>query len=96
VVTRRITWSELKRQRAGDPEVQAGYERSRRAYQLGEQVRQLRQAKGLSQTALGELAGTSQQAIARIENGGVMPTIDSLERIGRALGVDLVVKFEAR
>lgn len=38
---------------------------------------------------------TSQQAIARIENGGVMPAIDSLAHIGSALGVDLVVRFES-
>ncbi len=92
--TRHMTWSELKRRRAGDPAGQAGYERSRRAYELGEQVRDLRHASGLSQAALADLAGTSQQAIARIENGGVMPTIDSLEHIGTALGVDLVVRFE--
>jgi ribosome-binding protein aMBF1 (putative translation factor) len=96
MVTKRMTWTELKRQRADDPEVQAGYERSRRAYEIGEQVRALRQAKGLSQAALGELAGTSQQAIARIENGGVMPTIDSLDRIGQALGADLTVRFESK
>jgi len=38
----------------------------------------------------------TQQAIARIENGGVTPTLDSLERIGSALGVDLVVRFAPR
>jgi len=92
--TKHLTWSELKRRRTEDPAVQAGYERSRRAYALGEQVRELRQASGLSQAALAGRAGTSQQAIARIENGGVMPTIDSLEHIGAALGVDLMVRFE--
>ena len=94
-MTKRMTWAELKRRREGDPAVQAGYERSRRAYEIGEQVRALRQANGLSQAALGALAGTSQQAIVRIENGGVMPTIDSLDRIGQALGADLVVRFAA-
>jgi len=34
--------------------------------------------------------------IARIENGGVMPTIDSLDRIGQALGAELAVRFEPR
>ena len=96
MVTKRMTWSELKRRRAGQPEVHAGYERSRRAYELGMQVRELRLAGGLSQATLGELAGTTQQAIARIENGGVTPTLASLERIGSALGVDLVVRFEPR
>jgi HTH-type transcriptional regulator/antitoxin HipB len=91
-----MTWSELKCQRAvdGDPEIRAGYERSRRAYELGRQVRDLRLERGLSQAALGRRAGTSQQAIARIENGGVMPTLDSLERIGAALGAELVISFE--
>jgi DNA-binding XRE family transcriptional regulator len=71
MASERMSWAELKRRRATDPGVREGYERSRRAYELGEQVRELRLARGSGQSALGALAGTSQQAIARIESGGV-------------------------
>lgn len=92
--TRRRTWAELKRLRMSEPGAQAGYARARRAYELGRQIRELRTAQGLSQEKLAEMTGTSQAAVARIEAGGVMPTIDSLDRIGAALGADLVVRFE--
>lgn len=87
------SWEQIKRARADNPAVQAGYEAARRAFELGEQVRQLRTARGISQAELARLLGTSQPAIARLEAGGVQPKFDTLERIGRALGVELAVEF---
>jgi len=72
----------------------AGYEHARRAFQLGEQVRKIREEQHITQGELAEKAGTSQPAIARLEAGGAEPKLDTLERIGRALGMDLVVRFE--
>lgn len=95
-MTARRSWTEIESERADDPQVCAGYDRARRAFELGGQVRKLRLARGMSQTALGRLAGTTQASIARIEAGGVLPTLDSLERIGAALNLDVVVRFEPR
>jgi ribosome-binding protein aMBF1 (putative translation factor) len=92
-VTRR-TWAEIKRERIGDPEIRAGYERARLAFELGEQVRRLREARGMSQQELARRAGTSQPAIARLEAGGVDPRLETLHRLGRALDADLVLRFQ--
>lgn len=90
----RRSWADIKRARMESPAAHAGYDRARRAHELGQQVHRLRREHGLTQTTLAARAGTPQAAIARIEAGGVLPTIDSLERIGAALGVALTIHFE--
>lgn len=52
-----------------------------------ERLRTLRKARGLTQEALCERAGISRDAVTRIEGGSRVPTIDTLERLGTALGV---------
>lgn len=46
----------------------------------------------LSQCALAERAGTSQSAVARLEPGGVQPSVDTLQRLLAAAGFTL--RFE--
>lgn len=46
-----------------------------------------REELGLSQTELAERLGMHQAAIARMENGRVVPRIDTLSHVARALGV---------
>ena len=92
----RRMWAEIKRQRGDDPEVKAGYEKARLAFDLGVQVRALREQRGWSQQELARRAGTSQPAIARLEAGGVDPRLATLQRLGRVLDADLVVCLQPR
>jgi ribosome-binding protein aMBF1 (putative translation factor) len=96
--TEALPWREL-RDELGIGTTEAGraaYDRTRRLYELGDEVRALRRKRGLTQTELAKLAATSQAAIARIEAAGPEPRLSTLERIGHALGVDLVVTFRKR
>lgn len=56
---------------------------------VGEHVRLLRQAAGLTQQQLAERASTTQPVIARLERGVRLPTLRTLEKVARALGQDL-------
>lgn len=56
-----------------------------------ELARRLRTDAGVTQGELAERMGTTQSAIARLESGGVRPTLETLERLAHALGHDLVV-----
>lgn len=50
-------------------------------------VRRLREARGLSQTALAREAKVSRITLVRIEGGTQDPTLNTLAQIARALGV---------
>ncbi|MGO9909079.1 MAG: helix-turn-helix domain-containing protein [Solirubrobacteraceae bacterium] len=62
----------------------------------GELVRGLRERHGLSQAALAYRAGTTQQAISRIEQGKVSPTVDMLAHLAAACGEELVLEARPR
>jgi len=77
-------------------EYREGYADARRAFVLGQAVRERRLALGLSQVELGRRAGMTQPALSRLEAGGVIPTIPLLERITRALEAELIIEISPR
>jgi ribosome-binding protein aMBF1 (putative translation factor) len=85
------SYEELASERRGSEEYRQGYAEARRAFAIGQVVRERRVALGLSQTELAARAGMTQPALSRLEAGGVVPTIPVLERISAALDADLVV-----
>ncbi|WP_425474162.1 helix-turn-helix domain-containing protein [Saccharopolyspora dendranthemae] len=89
----RTDWASLRNRRMTEPGVAEAYEATRIAYELGKATRELREERAWTQTQLAEAAGMSQPAVARFEAGGTVPTIPILERLARALDVELVVRF---
>src|SRR5262245_25951301 len=69
----------------------AAYEDEARIAAFRELVYRLRTEAGLTQAGLAERMGTTQSAIARLEGGGMRPTLDTLEKLAAAVGADLVV-----
>lgn len=59
--------------------------------QVGATLQALRLAQELSQTELGARAGLSYTHVGSIERALKSPTIDTLERLARALDVDVTV-----
>lgn len=87
------SYEDLAAQRRGSAEYREGYVEARRAFLIGQAVRERRLALGLSQTELARRADMTQPALSRLEAGGVVPTIPLLERISVALDADLIVKL---
>ena len=58
---------------------------------LGARVRDLRQQHGWTQEALGERAGISYKFIGEIERGVGNPTLDSIDSIAKAFGLDIAL-----
>lgn len=56
---------------------------------IGQRIIELRTKKGWSQADLAREAGKDRQAIEKLENGKVNPTLYSLLQIAEALGVKL-------
>lgn len=67
------------------------YAESSLAADLAELVYTLRTEAGITQTELARRMGTTQPSIARIEAGGNTPTLDLLDRLGKALSAPLTL-----
>ena len=61
-----------------------------------ELVYRLRIEADLTQVELARRMGTTQSAIARMENGGTRPTLETLERVAGAVGQQLAVVVGTR
>lgn len=73
-----------------DPKVKAKSE------EIGAALKEARNAAGLSQEVLAERAKMTRTSYIRIEQGQTNVTIDSLVRIGTALGLDVAVTLVKR
>jgi transcriptional regulator with XRE-family HTH domain len=60
---------------------------------VGEEVKRLRQAKGWTQEQLAVYAGSSQPTVNLLEAGKRNPSASTLEKLARALGVEVVDLF---
>ena len=70
---------------------QQAYAEADLASRLAEIVYRLRTGADLTQTELARRMGTTQSAIARVEAGGSTPTLDLLDRVGRAIGAQITL-----
>ena len=57
---------------------------------IGENIKNIRKEKGLTQAELGEKLSVSQQMIGQYENGKNSPQMDTLKKIATALEVNIV------
>lgn len=57
---------------------------------IGALIQETRQAKGMTQTQLAELIGTSQSAINRIEKGGQNISLEMISRISEVLSTNIL------
>ena len=61
---------------------------SRKITKIGKNLKNLRKQKGLSQDRLSKLADISYNTVIKLETGGIVnPTIETLQKIAKALGV---------
>lgn len=76
-------------------EFDATYGATRLALDVGDKVRDAREAAGLSQRELAARMGTSQAAVARLEAGGVGATLTTLQKVAGALDLKVTVELSA-
>jgi transcriptional regulator with XRE-family HTH domain len=57
------------------------------------EIRELRRVAGVKQTELARAAGTSQPTIAAYESGRKSPTLATVRRLARAVGLDMTVAY---
>jgi ribosome-binding protein aMBF1 (putative translation factor) len=91
-MTERTSWNALRNE-LGVDRAHPAYDGARIAFELGAEVRALREQRGWSQTELANRAGMTQSAMARFEAGGTVPTLPVLERVAAALEMRLSIEL---
>lgn len=81
----------VAKREARDPAFRDACERLRPQFEFRKALIGARLAAGLTQKHLAEKMGTSQAAIARLESGTRLPTLDTLYRLAQVLGVDFTI-----
>lgn len=76
------------------PALKKAYDDLAPQYELATRVIEARINKGLSQAEVAQKAGTRQSSIARLESGEYNPSLRFLEKVAKATGTKLAVKFE--
>jgi ribosome-binding protein aMBF1 (putative translation factor) len=82
------TASQIAAEELADQEIHREHERTALAHAVAMQVIGYRIDQGLSQTGLARLLGMHQPAIARLEAGDHEPSLATLSRLARVLGIE--------
>lgn len=61
---------------------------------LGQRIKELRKRNGMTQAGLAEQIGMETTNLCKLENGGQMPKEENIEKIARALKVNVKELFE--
>ena len=76
-----------------DPEVQKGYDKEMRKFQLSANLIAIRQRLNLTQRELAQKTGINQSLISKIETGSYNPSVEFLHKVADGLGKQLYIDF---
>lgn len=80
--------AQIATEELADPEIRREHERTALAHAVAMRVIGYRIDHGLSQTGLARLLGMHQSAIARLEASDHEPSLATLSRLARVLGIE--------
>lgn len=83
----------IARRKAKDAEFAAAYDSEQAEWEIGQLLSKSRESAGLTQEALAQKIGSTRSAICRYERYPANLTLSTLEKVARATGRRLVVKF---
>ncbi|WP_438750861.1 helix-turn-helix domain-containing protein [Pararhizobium sp. O133] len=85
--------SDLKKKLMDNLEFQQEYEKADAEFRLIETLIAARTKAKLSQAEIAKRIGTTQSAIARLEGGGISPSVSTLRRYAEATGARLEINL---
>ena len=91
-----MNWREHKKLLMQDPEFNREYENLETEYKFAINLIRLRLIKDLTQEDLAKMLNTKQESIARLENGGSLPSLSTMKKIANVLGADLEINFRPK
>jgi transcriptional regulator with XRE-family HTH domain len=91
-----MNWKEKKEKLMQNPEFVKEFNSLEPEYKLAATMIRLRLAKGLTQEDLAKMLNTKQESIARLENGGSLPSLSTMKKLAEALDAELEINFRPR
>ena len=88
------TFRQLKTKALKDKAIKAEYDNLYPEYEVVKTIIRHRLKRGWSQSQLAEAIGSRQPVISRLERGEGNPSLQTLQRVAKALGVSLHVSMK--
>lgn len=79
-----------------EPKYKKAFEALEEEFALASAMIDVRSRAGLTQQQLARKMGTTQPVVARLESGRARPSMRTLERLAKATGSRLLIRFEPR
>lgn len=86
-------YKDFKKQALKDKEIRKEYDALEPEFAIAQAIIEKRLEKGLTQADLAKKVGTKQSAISRLESGNYNPSIHFLEKVAKALSLNLVIRM---
>lgn len=91
---KRILAKDVHQKWLKNPAYRKAYDALEEEFALASAVIEARSRAGLTQEELAKRMGTTQPVVARLESGRSRPSTHTLERLAKATGSTLVIRFE--
>jgi len=85
----------LKTELLADADTRASYDAMADEFNMARELIAARSRAGLTQGDVAQRMGTTQSVIARLEGGGRMPSLRTVQRYAQAVGARAVVQLKA-
>ena len=77
-----------------DPEIRAEYDALEPEFSLMQAMIDARKSSGLTQKKLSERTGIAQSDISKLESGNGNPSLRTLERLAKGMGMRVQIEFK--
>ena len=81
-------------ERLKDPEIRAEYDALEPEFSLMQTMIDARKSSGLTQKQLSERTGIAQSDISKLESGNGNPSLRTLERLAKGMGMRVQIEFK--
>lgn len=88
-------WKDLEKELLSDTRTKEEFDKLAPRYAVISQLISARIKNKMTQQDVAKKVGTKQSAIARLESGGVNPSLEFLQKIARVMGYKLTVHLSS-
>ena len=88
-----LTYRQVMKEKLKDPEFKREWDELEPEFQLVKAMLRARDEQNISQRQLSDLTGITQADISKMESGEANPTLQTLKRIAKGLGMRLELVF---